>query len=311
MIKQFESWHPLAQFVYFALVFGISVCVMHPVITGITFACAIVLGIVIDRRKFLKMFFCLYMPAIALGIIINPLFSHEGVTILWYFPDRNPLTLESIIFGIMSGIMIGSIFTLLFSFNKVMTSDRIMYLIGGVLPHISLIIAMALRFIPEFKHHLSEVLATQKCIGKGIGEKNIFNKIKNACAIMSIMVTWAFESSVERSDSMRARGYGLQRRSRYVPFKLAKRDIILIAFMVIAGGVVICSLCAGYIYVRYYPYFKINEGRQYACIIYILYAVLCMLPVLDIECAGIRNRIQSGMIKEVQYGSIFNQKSDI
>lgn len=282
MKNQFENWHPLAQFVYFVLIFGISVFVMHPVITGITFVAAIALDIIIDRKKFFKMLFCLYIPAIIIGIIINPLFSHEGVSILWYFPDGNPLTLESIIYGIMSGIMIGSIFTLFFSFNKIMTSDRIMYLTGCIFPHISLIIAMVLRFIPEFKHHLSEVLNAQKCIGKGINEKNVFNKIKNACAVMQIMATWAFESSVEKSDSMRARGYGLYGRSRYVPFKITKRDIILITAMIITGSIVIYSLCVGNIYVWYYPYFKINESGGYVYIVYFLYAVMSMLPVFDI-----------------------------
>ncbi len=282
MRNQFENRHPLTQFVYFMMVFGISVFVMHPVITGTAFVSAVILGVVIDRKRFLKMLFCLYIPAVIIGIMINPLFSHEGITILWYFPDGNPLTLESIIYGIMSGIMIGSIFALFFSFNKIMTSDRIMYLTGCVFPHISLIIAMALRFIPEFKHHLSEVLNAQKCIGKGVNEKNVFNKVKNACAIAQIMATWAFESSVERSDAMRARGYGLRRRSRYVPFQMTKWDIILMIFMLITGSIVIYSLISGGVYVWYYPYFKINEAGGYAYIVYFLYAAMCMLPVFDI-----------------------------
>lgn len=284
MKNQFERWHPLTQLVYFALVFGISVFVMHPVITGISFAASVALGIIIDSRVFMKMLFCLYIPAIIIGIIINPLFSHEGISILWYFPDGNPLTAESIIYGVMAGIMVGSIFTLLFSFNKVMTSDKVMYLTGLIFPHISLIISMVLRFIPEFRCHLSEVISARKCIGKGINEKNIYKKLKNSCAIMQIMVTWAFEASMERSDSMRARGYGLSGRSSYVIFRITKKDIILMAAMVLIGIIVIYSLVTGFIYVQYYPYFRINQQGVYAYAIYILYAVMCILPSVDILC---------------------------
>lgn len=282
MENQFERWHPVSQLAYYVFVFGISVFIMHPVITGISFISAIFLGIVIDRKRFLKMFICLYIPAVIAGIIINPLFSHEGVSIIWYFPDGNPLTAESIIYGIMAGIMIGSIFTFLFSFNKVMTSDKVMYLTGCVLPYIALVISMVLRFIPEFKHHLSEVLVARKCIGKGLNEKNLMKKIRNACTVMSVMATWAFESSVDKSDSMRARGYGICRRSSYSIFRYTKKDIVIIAVILAACGYMIYAIMSGAVYVQYYPCFKMEQSKIAAGFAYFLYAAVCILPVFDI-----------------------------
>ncbi len=142
----------------------------------------------------------MFVPVILLGIIINPLFSHEGMTILRYFPDGNPLTLESIIYGIVSGFMVGSICALFYSFNKIMTSDRVIYLTGRIFPALSLIISMTLRFIPEFSRRFKEVSGTQKYLGRSVK--------KNGISILSAMITWAFESSVIRADSMRVRGYG-------------------------------------------------------------------------------------------------------
>ena len=37
---------------------------------------------------------------ILLIVLVNPVFNHEGMTILTYFPWDNPLTLESIVYGI-------------------------------------------------------------------------------------------------------------------------------------------------------------------------------------------------------------------
>ena len=33
------------------------------------------------------------LPILLLMAIMNPVFNHEGTTILWYFPNDNPLTL--------------------------------------------------------------------------------------------------------------------------------------------------------------------------------------------------------------------------
>lgn len=39
----------------------------------------------------------------AVTAAVNPAFSHEGRTILRYLPSGNPLTLESILYGIAQG----------------------------------------------------------------------------------------------------------------------------------------------------------------------------------------------------------------
>ena len=42
------------------------------------------------------------LPACLLMMVINPLFSHEGATMLFYLKDGNPVTLESILYGVGS-----------------------------------------------------------------------------------------------------------------------------------------------------------------------------------------------------------------
>ncbi|MBE7055615.1 MAG: energy-coupling factor transporter transmembrane protein EcfT, partial [Ruminococcaceae bacterium] len=45
------------------------------------------------------------LPALLLMALINPAFNHEGVTILYYLPGGNPLTLESVYYGFLSATM--------------------------------------------------------------------------------------------------------------------------------------------------------------------------------------------------------------
>lgn len=280
--NQFERWHPLTQFVYFAAVITLITVHLNPVITGITLVSVIFLGVLVKKREFIKMLFVIYIPASVLAIIINPLFSHEGATILEYFPSGNPLTLESIVYGVVNGVMVCSVCVLFFSFNTVMTSDRIMYLTGRIMPAIALTISMSLRFIPEFKRHMGQVNRLQGCMGKKGG------RIKNGLAVFESMVMWSFEKSIERSDSMRARGYGVTRRTFYSKYTFSKIDIAYTVLIITLFAFVLTNILCGNIYSQYYPYFKIRGSGPAAILTYAAYAFLTAMPALDIIKENIR-----------------------
>lgn len=280
--NQFERWHPFTQFVYFAAVITLITVHLNPIITGITLVSVIFLGALMKKREFVKILFVLYIPASVLAIIINPLFSHEGVTILQYFPSGNPLTLESVMYGIVSGGMVCSICVLFFSFNTVMTSDRLMYLTGKIMPAIALTISMSLRFVPEFKRHMTQVNRLQGCIGKKGG------RIKNGLAVFESMVMWSFEKSIERSDSMRARGYGVKKRTFYSKYKFSRTDIAYTVLILFLFVFVFTNILCGNIYSQYYPYFKISGSGQTAVLTYVAYAFLTVMPALDIIKENIR-----------------------
>ncbi len=279
MKNKFEYWHPLTQITYYMILLIITVCFMHPVVIILTLSAGMALGFIFGGRKFAKIIVVMYVPVIILGVIINPLFSHEGVTILRYFPNGNPLTLESIIYGIVSGFMVGSICILFYSFNKIMTSDRIIYITGRILPSFSLIISMTLRFIPEFTKRFRAVSKVQRCLGLSVKKSGI--------AILSAMITWAFENSVIRADSMRARGYGAgYRRSSYSLFRMTGGDMIRIIFMFLCATYVIVSFLSKAVYIQYYPYYSMTGNIHTVAA---AYGAVCLLPIVDI------------LIKELQW----------
>ncbi|MCI8307733.1 MAG: energy-coupling factor transporter transmembrane protein EcfT [Lachnospiraceae bacterium] len=288
--NSFERWHPFTQFLYYLSVVILVTIRMNPVIIAVTFVSTIVLGALVGKREFAKMFFMIYIPASLLAVIINPLFSHEGVTILAYFPDGNPLTLESIVYGAAGGVMVCSICALFFSFNTVMTSDRIMYLTGRLMPAIALTLSMSLRFIPEFKRHMRQVSRSCMCVtGNG-------GKIKKGIAVFESMVMWSFEKSIERSDSMRARGYGVGRRTSYSKYIFTKRDAAYAVLILTMSIFVLTNMLCGNIYSQYYPYYKIDGKDPLAGLTYVSYALLTMLPAMDIVKENIRWKLLKSKI---------------
>lgn len=154
----------------------------------------------------------------------NPAFNHEGVTILAYTPNGNPITLKSLIYGVASAAMLVSVVQWFSCYNEVMTSDKFVYLFGRIIPALSLVLSMTLRFVPKFNAQLKTVRTAQQCVGRDVSNGSIVQRMKHGITILSILVTWSLENAIETADSMRSRGYGLPGRSAFSIYRMDSRD---------------------------------------------------------------------------------------
>lgn len=134
---------------------------------------------------------------------------------LFYLKDGNPVTLESIVYGLASGLMLAGVISWFSVFHEVMTSDKFMYLFGKVIPAFSLLLSMTLRFVPRFTEQIRRVAEAQQCIGRNVNNGNVFQRAAHGLKILSITTTWALENSVETADSMKSRAYGLRGRTNF------------------------------------------------------------------------------------------------
>ena len=123
--------------------------------------------------------------------------------------------MESLIYGALSGLMLASILLWFSCYNKIMTSDKFIYLFGRIMPAISLLFSMVMRFVPNYKMQIQKISNAQKCIGRDVSNGTVKEKIRHGIKIISIMFTWALESAIDSADSMRSRGYGLKNRSSF------------------------------------------------------------------------------------------------
>ena len=170
---RFTKYHPLVNFLYFALVIGFSMALNHPLAQGISFVCACLYAVQAGGKKAVLFTLKWCLPIMLLTAFMNPAFSHEGVTVLLYFPTGNPLTMESILYGMSSGVMIATVMLWFANFNRVMTSDKFIYLFGRIIPAMSLVLSMTLRFIPKFKAQMDAVVDAQRSIGRDISQGSL------------------------------------------------------------------------------------------------------------------------------------------
>lgn len=280
MTDRFKKYHPIVNFTYFAIVLLFTMFMMHPVMICISLFCGICYLLYLKGIKHLLRSMRYMFIMILMIIIINPMFNHEGMTILFYLDNGNPVTRESIIYGIFMSLLFISVLIWFGCYNEVMTSDKFVYLFGRIIPHLSLTLSMTLRYVPRFKAQFHEVRDAQKCIGRDITDGNIIVRIRNFAKIVSIMISWSLENSIETADSMKSRGYGLPGRTAFTIFRFDKRDGKTFMFMVLCTLLLLAGIMQGEMYYRYYPTFEQALFDWKMIILYIIYGVICLLPVI-------------------------------
>ncbi|AIQ33842.1 energy-coupling factor transporter transmembrane component T [Paenibacillus sp. NPDC058367] len=280
MKDSFSTFHPFVNFLYFVVVLLFSMVFMHPIFQVIALISAVVYSFMLKGKKAVR-FNLLYMvPFLLFMAIMNPVFNHQGVTILFYLNNGNPITKESILYGVAAACMFVTVIIWFSCYNVVMTSDKFIYIFGKILPALSLIFSMVLRFVPRYLAQIKVISNAQKCIGRDVTQGNLLARARNGITILSIMTTWALENAIETADSMKSRGYGLPGRTSFSIFRLDARDKVALLIMTGLIAMVAIGAAMGENTMRYYPSIKASAITPFSILVYIAYFALCMIPVL-------------------------------
>ena len=276
----FSGYHPAVNFLYFALVLLGTMVLMHPMSLLISLGCAAAYQITLLGRRAFRFQMGVLLPMLLLAALLNPAFQHEGATILCYLPSGNPLTLESIVYGFAAAMMLAAVIIWFSCYTQVMTSDKFIYLFGRVIPALSLVLSMALRFVPKFKAQFSTVAAAQKCIGRDLSNGSLWERLRHGVTILSIMITWSLENAIETADSMKSRGYGLPGRTAFSVYRMDERDRLALLWLILVGGAVLCGWALRGFYWRYYPRIGGGEWMPLTVSLQFLYLALCLTPII-------------------------------
>lgn len=261
----FEQLHPMTNLVYFLAVILVFAIAMNPILQGIAYLSAFLYLCDIRGKEGAKGGLTVCLAAL-FPIIINPLFSHEGMTILFYFKNGNPLTLESIYFGMGMGLLLIAMLVWFQIVNATMTTDKWVQLFGIGLPAFGLLLAMVFRLVPRLDRQRRMI---KQC-----------NPLESPYTRLSMLVTWGLEHSVDTADSMAARGYGSRKRSRFLIYPVRWQDRIFLCLTLLLAGVVAGVIISGRMCFYYYPLLLLKTEGILGVMGYAAYGLLCLLPVL-------------------------------
>ena len=184
-----RNYHPIVDFAYYASIISFAMIFLNPFCIAASLLSGICHSAMLGKKNtyVIWIFFA--------AAIINPVFNHEGVTILFYMPNGNPFTLEAVLYGAAAAAVLVSVILHFSCFNEIFTSDKLLYLFSKISPSVSLVMSMTLRFVPEFGRSIEKISAADLA-ARG-RQKGIIERAKSGVRILSAAISQGLENSVE------------------------------------------------------------------------------------------------------------------
>ena len=275
-MRSFQNCNPIVITVYFLSVIGILMFSQNPILLLLGFIGAFFYILMRSRVSVKSHLF--YFLLFTVLTLINPLMSHNGMTVLFVVND-SPITLEALVYGVVNAGILITMLYLFRTFSEIMTRDKLLYVFGSLSPKLALVLSMGLRYVTLFRERTTKISESQKALGL-YKEDNILDKMKSDLRIFSILITWALENGITTADSMAARGYGRCRRTYFTLFKFRKSDVLLLILTILCSMLTIIGMAFGTLDFIFYPTLNLESFTPLGIVAYVGYGILAVLPII-------------------------------
>ncbi|MEG1321931.1 MAG: energy-coupling factor transporter transmembrane component T [Ruthenibacterium sp.] len=275
----FSGYHPVVNLLFFT---GAIVCGMffvHPAFLAVSLVCSLSYYLLLKGKKGLVPLCGILLVFTAIALL-NPVFNTMGETVLFTLWNGRHFTLEALCYGMATGCMFVTVILWFACYNMVMTSDKLIALCGKGIPALSLVLSMVLRLIPNMQIKIKTILNAQICIGKSPQYGTQKEKLQNGAAALSVLTSWALESSVMMADSMKSRGYGSGMRSSFAPYRWQTRDKIIAALLLCCAGFVAISAWHGAMAIQFLPVMILPTANGNTILGLVGYGVFLSTPAI-------------------------------
>lgn len=249
-----EDWHPLVLLLYLACIMGLDMWEKNMAISLAALVGSLAfLALIEDGRTFRRRVG--WMVALILfTTMINPVFSHNGRTAL-FFVNGQAVTLEAVIFGCYAGVKVAGVFGWFGVWNRVLDSDKQLYLFSRLSPSFGLLISMILRVVPEMKR---EYLAMKEAADHlNPAKPGWIDRLRLHLKLFLGVAGWIMEHMLHVAASMRARGYGRGKRTSFSLYHFGRRDGLTVAGMLAGFAFLLFLMIRMVPAAYYYPAWKL------------------------------------------------------
>lgn len=272
--------HPFIAFSYFVAVIALTMCASHPLLAALSLAVGLLYLLMLKGPQAALRLLGLAVFVILVVVAFQLLFTHQGFTVIFWLLG-NPVTLESIIYGLSLGCMLAAVLIWFSCFQEVVGTDRLMALFSRSIPTTAMMISMIFNFIPQILQRGQQINDAYQALAYVDGSPAILAADAPAAAtadlkadapaasgwvadaaleradqsapgrsksrrqrvswlarlrwpvrLSSILMGWSMESGLATTASMRARAYGVARRTSYLPLIWTRRDTVLSTILV-------------------------------------------------------------------------------
>ncbi len=276
---KFDSYHPAINFIFFFSVLTFSFLFTQPIFLLLSYVCAFLYSTYLGRWKALILDLATFVLLIIYALHYAS-YTHFGVTELAVNWIGNQITLESLYAGLVKGVHLSTALMWFYCMIRIVSSDKIMYLLGKIWPKLSLFFSIFLRAVPQITERFRRVNRAQTAIGRGLGQGNILRQFINLLRVCSIVITWSLESIVDSAASMKSRGYSLKGRTAFSLYRFDNRDraVVIVMFSCLVAVAMAIMLDQTRMYMD--PEIVLNPITAWSYVFYAIYAFYCLLPML-------------------------------
>ncbi|MBW5448663.1 energy-coupling factor transporter transmembrane protein EcfT [Cohnella sp. CFH 77786] len=271
-----RSLHPSVLLLYYAGGITFGMLLFHPVLLLSGWAACLIVNGHLDGGREWRSWSLPMLGAFVALILVNPLISHRGRTVLYYMGDI-PITLESVVYGATMASSLLGLLTLFVSYRILMTEHKFLFLFARFSPKAALLAMMAAGMVPRLRRRLKELMLVQKTRGIAVSEGTVTQRARNGARLVGALLSWSLEDALQTADSMQARGYGTGTRSSYPAFRFGPRDAWTAGGLFAAAGIAFTLWANGHGYLTIYPRlesFSLSKGDVGALAAYLVFLLM-------------------------------------
>jgi energy-coupling factor transport system permease protein len=277
----FRSLHPLTCVLYYAGAIALGMVMTHPLfiltLIGLTALLIALHGELASLGRLLKY----YTPLAILFVLANPLFSHRGRHVLTYAFGQ-PITLESLLYGLISMGTILAVLILFTSYQAVITPPKFLRVFGSLFPKTALMTTVAVRFVPLMRRRLMEIAAVQRTKGIDVTEGRLTKRVSDGMMLLQLLLSVSLEEALQTADAMKAKGYGTGPRGRFEEYHFSLSDRTILTLLTLLAAACLAGRMQGYGDFPIFPVmqsFAFTTGDTATWLAYFLY--LAVPPALE------------------------------
>lgn len=274
----FEACHPAVNFIFFAAVLYGSLSFTHPVFLAIGLLSAYAYSARRCGRR-AAAGNLLLLPAAAAYALYYSCFHHFGVTVLGKNLIGNSMTLESLVYGAVIGLRAAAACMWLEAMFRVVSTDKVGCLLGGLSPRLALAFAVVLRLLPRVGQEARKISLARRGIGRGVGQGRLSRRAVNVMGIFSGLITGMIFVLAQEAGSMRSRGSSLRGRTAFRIYRFDNRDRGFV--IALFGGITLTAMggILGVCRMWYNPRLVLRPLGGLGRLTALGYLLLCLLPL--------------------------------
>ena len=254
----FQALHPATVFFYMGVVILGAVALNHPLFLLALFVpILLVLAASDGLETWLKSvrFFVFF---IAILLLINTLVNQLGETVLLWGPalpvlGRVVVSLENLVFSLVMGIRLLTVFTAFILYNQLVNPDRALSMFARLFPRSALLIALTTKTIPFLSQKLQRAAEIAQCRGVNFYTGGRFARVKNRLPLVRVLFMSSLEDSFNIGESIQARAYGSGPRTTYFRQRVRPGDVLVTTAAAAAFLLMLLSLLQGWGSFAFYP----------------------------------------------------------